>query len=78
MNKLILRNEVNNLSDLDALNIVSKVVALGRISETYKGKQYCFVSTCKSEDNRNIVIYAYKNKDSDGFILRTEAKRPNV
>ena len=68
MNKLIIRNEVQNLTDEQALEIVCKVVALGKISETGKGKQYCFSTTFDTSLGL-LVVYAYKNKNSDAFII---------
>ena len=42
--KLIIDNRTK-LSDANAILRVMKVIALGRISETKAGKQYCFVSS---------------------------------
>ena len=54
----------------EVLGYVRVVVEQGKISETSKGKQYCFV-TCFPD---GITIYADKNKKSDRLIVIKELK----
>lgn len=42
--KLIIHNETE-LDDLTVLKYIERVVEKGKVSETSKGKQYCFVTT---------------------------------
>lgn len=57
--KLIIHNHTN-LSDLDVLFYVMKVVQGGLVSETRNGKQYCFATTFKD----GYTIVASKNKQN--------------
>lgn len=46
--KIIIHN-YTNLSDLEVLDYISRVVANGFLSKTNKnGKQYCFITTFKT------------------------------
>ena len=67
MDKLIIENQTD-LSLLEILGYVGHVVSMGKISETSKGKQYCFLTTYKGD----IVVFADKNKKSDRLIIRKE------
>ena len=68
--KLIIENRTE-LPMKEVLNYVKVVVTQGKISETSKGKQYCFV-TCFSD---GITVYADKNKKSDRLIVIKEENR---
>lgn len=57
--KLIIHN-LTNLSDLDVLHYIIKVVQEGLISETKNGKQYSFVTTFV--DGYTVVVS--KNKQN--------------
>lgn len=65
MNKLIIDNRTD-LSDLDAVKLVSKVIKTGRISNS--GRQYCYgtVITVKSKE---YMIWTDINKKSDKFVI---------
>lgn len=66
--KFIIRN-YTNLEDIEVIELVKKVIELGRISETKRGKQYCFHTVMSN----NIHIIAERNKSgSDVFILYKE------
>jgi len=67
--KLIIENRTE-LSMKEMLGYVKVVVEQGKISETSKGKQYCFV-TCFPD---GITVYADKNKKSDRLIVFKERK----
>jgi len=64
MEKLIIENRTDRpISEL--LGYIASVLDMGKISETSKGKQYCFATTFKD----GIVIFADKNKKSDKLII---------
>lgn len=42
--RIIINNE-STLSDIDAINRVQEVISFGKISESNKGSQYCFVTS---------------------------------
>ena len=65
MNKLIIDNRTD-LSDLDAVNLVSKVINQGRISND--GKQYCY-GTGVTYKEKPYLIWTDLNKKSDRFII---------
>jgi hypothetical protein len=69
MEKLIIENR-SDLSMEEALDKVKHVVNVGRISETSKGKQYCFVITWPD----GIYVCADKNKKSDRLIVGFEER----
>lgn len=46
-NKFIIHNYTQK-SDLDVMTVIFKVIEMGKISQTKKGDQYCFVTTFKS------------------------------
>lgn len=67
MNKLIIDNRTE-LTDLEAINLVSRVVKLGRISNY--NKQYCYGSVITIE-NKEYFIWTHLNKKSDRFVIIT-------
>jgi len=68
--KIIIENKTD-LSYSVVFSRVMLVMDMGRISETAKGKQYCFV--CTWDDG--IIVSAFKNEKSDRFVIRkTESK----
>ena len=68
MKKLIIENRTN-LKMEKILKYAYTVIKQGKISETYKGKQYCFVTTFQ-----DVVVYADKNKKSDRLIICSEGR----
>ena len=68
MNKLIIDNRTE-LTDLEAVNLVSKVIAQGRISND--GKQYCYGTGITIED-KEYMIWTNLNKKSDRFVITTQ------
>lgn len=69
MNKLIVENRTD-MPMLDALVYVRYVMGEGRVSETGKGKQYCFCTVFKD----GIVVSTDLNKKSDKFIVYREVE----
>ena len=67
--RLIIQND-SSLSMVEAY--VRHVVDSGRVSETGKGKQYCFCMTWLG-----VVAYSSKNRASDRILIldRTEPKQ---
>lgn len=65
MEKLIIENRTK-LKMERVLDFVSSVIKQGRISETSKGKQYCF---CTWFQQSGIVVYADMNKKSDKLTI---------
>ena len=72
MNKIIIDNRTT-LTDAQALELVSKVIRMGRISNG--GKQYCYAVQFDAINNPGLyerpacVIFSGLNKKSDRFIL---------
>lgn len=67
MNKFIIDNRTE-LTDLESVNLVSRVIKQGRISND--NRQYCYVTVIKIE-NKSYFISAYLNKKSDRFVIIT-------
>jgi len=68
MSKIIIENR-SNVSWGIVLRLVAQVIDDGRISETSKGKQYCFATHFK---RFGVYVYADKNKKSDRFVITRE------
>lgn len=70
--KLIL--EVWDGIDLrDALKAALRVVEMGRISETSKGKQHCFATVVRPLDHPPIAVWVDKNRKSERFVIQKDA-----
>lgn len=68
MSKIIIKNETKHLTDLDAVQYVLLVMQEGKISGSEAKKQYCYVTSWKSQD---VLVYAYLTKQgTDCFIVR--------
>lgn len=67
MSKLIVENRTD-MPMLEALVYVRHVMGEGRVSETGKGKQYCFCTVFKD----GVVVSADLNKKSDKFVVYKE------
>jgi len=65
--KLIIENRTEFPIE-DLMGHIAAVISQGKISETSKGKQYCFVSKFEND----IIVYADKNKKSDRLIISLE------
>ena len=72
MGKLIIRNEAEGLSDIDALQYVAAVMRQGRVSNN--GKQYCYLSVygCADDPTKQIVVATDKRLISDTFTIYKE------
>ena len=66
MGKLIIENRSANISDLDCLELIDKVIAAGRISN--HGKQYCYLSIITLGDH-TFAVATDLNKNSDRFVI---------
>lgn len=66
MSKFIIDNRTN-LSDADAIDLISKVISDGRISN--EGKQYCYATSFESKRLGKIMVWTALNKKSDRFII---------
>lgn len=68
--KFIIQNH-SDLSDLDAIEMVMKVIKDGRISND--GKQYCYGTVfTKSNDGKKFAVWTHLNKKSDRFIIERQ------
>ena len=67
MNKLIIDNRTE-LSDINVVTLVLKVINQGRISND--NKQYCYGTGITIED-KEYMIWTYLNKKSDRFVITT-------
>ena len=68
MNKLIIDNRTE-LSDINVVTLVGKVINQGRISND--NKQYCYGTGVTIED-KEYMIWTYLNKKSDRFVITTK------
>jgi len=66
MEKLIIENRTD-IPIKDLLGHIKAVMNMGRISETSKGKQYCFMTTFSTPER--IAISSDLNKNSDRLII---------
>lgn len=62
--KIIIQNYNKELTDAEALMRIYKVIGEGLISQTKKGKQYCFVT--KFDDGNNVIC----DKTKTGYKFR--------
>lgn len=62
--KLIIHN-YSDFNDYSVMNYISTVISRGKISETSKGKQYCFVSQFPG----NVFVSSGRNKDTYTFYI---------
>lgn len=59
--KLIIHNETK-LDDLTVLKYIERVVEKDKVSETSKGKQYCFATIYEKTNGERYVVISNKNK----------------
>lgn len=69
LNKLIIENK-SDLSWEDVLIYVKVVIRQGMISETGKGKQYCFATQFKEP---NVTVWTDRNKKSHRFVIENNS-----
>ena len=69
--KLII-NYDEELKETEVLEYVKEVIRLGKVSETNKGKQYCFVTQFAD----GVIVFADKIKTGNSF--RVERKTPHT
>ena len=70
MNDKIIINKNSMLSDAEAIHKVYQVIAQGLVSETSKGKQYCFATRFKD----GYVVTCNKIKTGYNFKVGKEKK----
>lgn len=68
MNKLIIDNKTD-LTDFEAVTLVSKIINQSRISN--EGKQYCYITRIAFKDE-DYMVCTDLNKRSDRFIIYKE------
>lgn len=66
--KIIIHNYNNELTDAEALMRIYKVIGEGLVSQTKKGKQYCFVTRF----NDDYVVTCDKTKTGYTFKIVKE------
>lgn len=71
MSRIIINNQTK-LSDSVALEMISQVVKLGRISNN--GKQYCYLCVVPWDEVDYHVVSAL-NKNSDSFTIYKPSKK---
>ena len=74
MSKIIIRNS-STVSDQLALDLVSRVIQDGRVSD--EGKAYCFM-TVFMVGNIEIAVSTKKNKTCDTFYVYTRGEFNNI
>jgi hypothetical protein len=67
MSKIIMDNQAEGLSDLQALDYVKTVIKMGRVSNNET--QYAYHVSFEFYDNHEIHVQAYLNKKSDRFVV---------
>lgn len=69
MSKLIIKNDSDTVSDIDAIDLVKRVMANGFISSTANQRHYCHVTIFNGYD----VVYATITKSGTHvFTVRNE------
>jgi len=69
MSKIIIENR-SDLTDIDVIDVVKSLIAIGRVSNN--GKQYCYLSTFVRPNGGNYQISTDLNKKSDRFLIVKE------
>lgn len=65
MGKIIINNRAE-IPDTEALDLVKRVINMGRVSNN--NTQYCYLSICPTSDG-NFAVSTDKNAKSDRFTL---------
>ena len=67
MSKLIIHNSTD-LDDAEALEFIQEVVKEGKVSETFRGKQYCFATRLyRIGMKKSVMVISNKIKDKDTY-----------
>ena len=68
MSKIIIENRSEVLNDVDAINLVTRVIEQGRVSDN--GKQYCYATRFShSILDLDLMVVSRLNKESDKFYV---------
>ena len=67
MSKFIIYNNDDSIGDYEAVNFIRAVISEGKVSQTSRGKQYCFETRFKS----GVVVTCNKLRE-DTFTFRVE------
>lgn len=68
MSKIIIHNDDESIGDYEAVSFVRAVISEGKVSETSRGKQYCFATRFKS----NVVVTSNKTRETYTFWVERE------
>lgn len=69
MSKIIIENRSDEITDIEALELVKAVMSMGRISEGLKGPQYCYHTVFPYRPQGERSVSAFTNKKSDRFVV---------
>lgn len=67
MSKFIIYNNDDSIGDYEAVSFIRAVISEGKVSETSRGKQYCFVTRFKN----GVVVTCDKLRE-DTFTFRVK------
>ena len=67
MSKFIIYNNDESIGDYEAVSFIRAVISEGKVSETSRGKQYCFATRFKS----GVVVTCNKLRE-DTFTFRVK------
>lgn len=72
MSKIIIHNNASELSDYAAINMVSRVIADGKVSGlgNKDTEQYCYATTFKLVTGLTIVIACFRRKAVDTYTFK--------
>ena len=73
--KIIIHNKAEGLLDLDAIDMVSRVIANGKVSGTGSNdtEQYCYASTFKPSDpsiKYKYIVACFRKKGVDTYTFK--------
>lgn len=67
MSKFIIYNNYDSIGDYEAVSFIRAVISEGKVSETSRGKQYCFATRFKN----GVVVTCDKLRE-DTFTFRVK------
>ncbi len=67
MSKFIIYNNDDSIEDYEAVSFIRAVISEGKVSETKRGKQYCFATRFKN----GVVVTCNKLRE-DTFTFRVK------
>lgn len=70
MNRIIVENQIEDMSMQQALDFVCQVIDKGRISTSASKKHYCFLTVFSNHLGEELArVHASLNKNSDRFVV---------